>query len=779
MKLSLGALLAIYLAGLQLIAVIFVVLFSYVTSENALIAHTKSLLSDTGNNAVEHSKGFLEPARVTAVLSRRLVESEIVSSERPEELEKLLFQQLQVGPQLSGIFYGDETGNFVYVMRSDDVAPYRTKVIRRGEAGPSASFIWRDNNYNVVKCGSDPADEFDPRTRPWYHSAKVKRGAIWTDPYIFFSSQNPGVTAALPVINLSGEFQGVFGVDIEIDAISDFLAQLKVGKNGGVMALAKDGSVIAHSDRSLVKVKGKDESYEFVNIAEIDDAIAKAAFGSLKQLDIASANDTLQSEFEYEGNGYVSTLIPSYNQELPWAIAIYAPTEDFIGSIKDNRARNIWIAVFIAFITGLIGLKIAGRISRPIREFALLTELLSSGKVTTYEDIPETYRELKDASEVLLNEIAQRKAFEREYGLTFDLASRGMAQISPNSGRFIRTNPQLNDILGFTAQEMQGMTFSEILHPDDNDTYLSFQYAVHKDVEYNKERRYIRKDGTFAWLRVNAILIRDEQGKPQHTVATVDDVTALKQSEEKINELSRELSHFSRISMMGQMATGLAHELNQPLTAITQNADAALLTVKQSTAPNAELIEILEEMDQQAHRGADIIRALRGFIRKDEGSNEAFDLKELIEQTLYLVHPEASVHGIAITFKAEALVKATGSRVQVAQVIVNLLRNSIEAIASVELSVKRIKVTAKNDTAGMIKVSVQDTGCGVDPSIDLFTQFETSKENGMGLGLTFSRSIIEAHGGKLWCESQTRHRAVFCFTLPTLSNNQQESSNGE
>ncbi len=768
MKLSLGALLAIYLAGLQLIAVISVVLFSYVSSENVLIEHTKSLLSDTGNNAVEHSKGFLEPARVTAALSRRLIESDIVSSDKPENLEKLLFQQLQVGPQLSGVFYGDEAGNFVYVMRSKEVSDYRTKIVHRDEKGSVATLIWRNDNYEVVKRVVDPLDEFDPRTRPWYVNAKLKQSAIWTDPYIFFSSQKPGVTAGLPVINLSGEIKGVFGADIEIDEISDFLAQLKVGQHGAVMALTKDGSVIAHSNPNLIKFVNKGASSEFVNITEIDDAIAKAAFAGMTRQDIEAAGDAQQSEFEYEGNGYVSTLIPSDNQDLPWAIAIYAPTEDFIGGIKDNRIRNIWIAVFIALITGLIGLKVAGRISRPIREFALLTELLSSGKVSTYEDIPETYRELKDASEVLLNEIAQRKAFELEYGRTFDLASRGMAQISPNSGRFIRTNPQLNDILGFTAKEMQGMTFSEILHPDDNDTYLSFQYAVHKDVEYNKERRYIRKDGTFAWLRVNAILIRDEQGKAVHTVATVDDVTALRKSQDQIDELSRELSHFSRVSMVGEMATGLAHELNQPLTAITQNADAALLTLMQSEKPDPELIEILEEMDRQAHRGADIIRALRGFIRKDKGGSEAFDLKALIEQTLYLVYPEASVHGIAISFKSPALTQSKGSRVQVAQVIVNLLRNAIESIASDEQSVKKIKVRAEQSDGDTVTVSVEDTGCGVDPSIDLFTQFETSKKDGMGLGLTFSRSIIEAHGGKLWCESELKHKTKFCFTLPTL-----------
>lgn len=774
MKLSLGVILAIYLTGLQLIAVISVVLISYVSSENVLIDHTRSLLSDSGHNVIEHSKGFLEPARDAAELAKRLSETDIVDRDQPESLEKLLFQQLQTASHFSGMFYGDESGNFVYVMRSDKVADYRTKVVRTNATGQKASFIWRDPDYNVVERQIDPLDVFDPRTRPWYSSAKQSRDFIWTDPYIFFSSQKPGITAAVPVIGEDGEVQGVFGVDIEIEALSDFLAQLKIGQNGVAMILTKQGNVIAHPNSELIKVKNQEDALEFVNIRDINDEIAQAAFGQLSQSGIASLGQEDQSEFEYEGYGYVSTVISAYNQELPWTIAIYAPTEDFIGGIKDNRIRNIWIAVLIALITGLIGLSVADRINRPVRDFASLAVLLSSGEVSTSDDIPETYRELKEASQTLLHEVVQRKAFEHEYGLTFDLASRGMAQISPNTGRFIRTNAHFNDILGFTAKEMQGMKFSDILHPDDTDAYISFQYAVHKNVEYNQERRYLRKDGAIAWLRVNAILIRDERGKPLHTVATIDDVTTLKHSEEKINELSRELSHFSRINMMGQLATGLAHELNQPLTAITQNADAALLTVTQSDTPDPELIEILEEMDEQAHRGADIIRALRGFIGKEKEGSGSYDLNELVEQTLCLVHPEASVHGINISFKAQTLPNATGSRVQVAQVIVNLLRNAIEAIVAAELPKKRIEVRAEANS-GMIEVSVEDTGCGIDPDIDLFTQFETSKQNGMGLGLAFSRSIIEANGGELWCEPETEHSAKFCFTLPILSITQQES----
>lgn len=772
MKLSLGAILAIYLAGLQFLAVLSVVLSSYVSSERVLLEHARSLLSDLGHNAIEHSKGFLEPARGTAELAKRLAENNIVASDNAEVLEKLLFQQLQVAPQFSGVLYGDELGNFVYVMRSEGPAQYRTKIVSTANQQRSIELIWRDNAYNVVERRFDPQDEYDPRTRPWYINAKRANDDIWTDPYIFFSSKRPGITAASPVIQTSNDLRGVIGVDIEIEAISEFLSNLKIGDSGAAMILNGNGEVIAHPNSDLIKVENEDGSLGFAHIGGIPDPIAQAAFGTLTANDISNLTSEVQSEFKHQGETYVSTLIPALSQELPWTIAIYAPENDFIGGIKANRTRNIWIAVIIAAITGLLGLKLANYINKPVRDFAVRAEMASMGQATR----PATYPELEGARETLIHEITQRKVFEREYGQTFDMAAHGMAQISHKTGRFIRVNQHLEDILGYSSEELLKMTFVDILLPEDSDTYVSFQDAVNEGFEYNQEKRYVHKDGSTIWLQVNAILIRSAKGDPLHTVLTVNDVTAQRESEEEIYNLNRDLSHFSRINMMGQMATGLAHELNQPLTAITQNADAALLTLKQHDKPDPELVEILTELDTQAHRGADIIRALRGFVRKDEGDKTSFDFKELLDQALHLVHPELTKHCVSISVDQPALPLVYGNRIQVAQVVVNLLRNSVEAIASADDPRKEVTISARLIDE-FVEISIQDTGGGVDPEIDLFTRFETSKRDGMGLGLSFSRTIIQENGGKLWYDANIKDGSKFFFTLPCSLKSKEGSKN--
>lgn len=770
MKLSLGAILAIWLSGLQFVVVISVVTFNYLSSERVLLEHSTALISELGRSSTEYSKGFLKPVIRATELSKRLIESDLVDSSNPLELEKLLFQQIQIVPQYSGLYYGDEAGNFVYVMRSDKYASYRTKIVRRNAEEISTQLIWRDKNFEVVQQEFDELDNFDPRIRPWYIDAKKQRSFIWTDPYIFFSSQRPGITAATPVMASDERLKGVIGVDIEIEEISHFLSELEIGQTGVAMALSNNGDVIAHPQSDLIKVTNETGFLEFVKIDQIDDLVARAAFGDLPNLNEIISEQEIRTEFNHNKNEYASIIIPANGQELPWTIAIYAPLSDFIGGIEENRTRNIWIAIIIALATGVVGLKIADRINRPVRDFVARAELASSGKISASEANIVTYPELEEASETLASEMAQRKTFEREYGLTFSLASRGMAQISPKDGKFIRVNAQLADILGFTIDEMMEMSMSDILHPDDADTYISFHYTVHEDYEYNQEKRFIKKNGEIAWLRVNAILIRDQQGRPMHAVATMDDQTAQKTADAKINELSRDLSHFARVNMMGQMAEGLAHELNQPLTSLTQNVDAALLTIKERQTPDAELVEILQDMDRQAHHGAEIIRALRGLVRKDEGASVSFNLTELLEQTLQLLAREASELGIEISFTAKKIPNAIGNRVQIAQVIMNLARNAIEAVDDENVDKKQIRILTilSND---FIEVHVIDTGSGIDPNVDLFAQFETSKSNGMGLGLSLSRTLIEANKGKIWYETKTKGKSKFCFKIPVAHSN--------
>ncbi len=642
MRFSLGFVLAISLAGLQFIAISIVVLTTYVSSERAMLTHARDLMDKAGENAAEHVKRFLEPATENTEQTRRILTSGLISVTQPDEMEEYFFQLLLTEPQLSGVYFGDEDGNFVFVMKSTDVGPFRTKIISVEGETRTIEYIWRDEDFSVLARSFDPEDVFDARTRPWYTAARQLGSRIWTDPYIFFSSQQPGITVAAPIYQDSATPRGVVGIDLDIADISLFLSDLVVGSSGAAFILSDDGQVIAHPDPARINIRNENGTLGFVGIDDFSDPIVRKAFAGF---DARAETNTqpVRSGFDFEGEEFMTLLLPVPDIDLPWNVAVFAPKNDFIQNIKDNRARNIWIAAIISIVTALAGLALADIILKPVRAFAVRTSLVSQGEVSTDAPLPRTYKELTAANATLIDEIAQRR-------------------------------------------------------------------------------------------RLDA----------------------------KLQDLNRELTHVSRVNMMGQMATGLAHELSQPLTTISQNLDTALSVAKGDPTPNKELISILTELDEQAHQGGDIIRALRSFVRKDNGKAEPFDLKELVEQTKRLLRQELEREDIETDIQIQNLRTALGYRVQIAQVLINLLRNAIDAIAMADIPERTITISA-TQLPDEIEVRVADSGPGVGSDMTLFKEFATSKPDGLGLGLSISRTIVEAGRGRLWYDEA---RKQFCFTVP-------------
>ncbi|MDA9208209.1 ATP-binding protein, partial [Octadecabacter sp.] len=323
-----------------------------------------------------------------------------------------------------------------------------------------------------------------------------------------------------------------------------------------------------------------------------------------------------------------------------------APENDFIQDIKDNRKRNVWIAALVSLLTAAVGVTLAELILKPVRAFAVRTSLVSQGEVSANALPPKTYKELRDANQTLINEIAQRRILDA-----------------------------------------------------------------------------------------------------------------------KVQDLNRELSHASRINMMGQMATGLAHELSQPLTAISQNVDTAISIAKQDETPQAELLTILSELDEQAHQGGDIIRSLRGFAKRDVHGRDPIDLDDLLSQTYRLMRRDFETHDVNVKLSIPALPQVAGNRIEFAQVLTNLMRNALDAMIAAQTNAKKITISARQ-VSDKVEVEVADTGPGVDQNVTLFKQFQTSKKDGLGLGLTISRAIVEANGGRLWYDPDTNGETRFLFTVP-------------
>lgn len=772
MKKTLGAPLFLGLAGLQLLAVLAIVFSSYITSEGVLMFHARNLLRNVGLNTMEHSRGFLKPAHDAAELAVRLAQNRIVASDDPDRLEQLLFQQLQLTTQASGMYFGAADGSFVFVMRDPGTELFRTKFITYDDSGNRETrLIWRTEDFNPVREVKDPTDTYDPRNRSWFKGASETGGMTWADPYIFFSSRQPGITLAAPVFSEADSVGGVIGVDIEIDEISDFLMRLKIGRSGRAVIINRNGDVIAGQAPDLLKTTAADGSLRFVKIDEFGDPIARQAFAPLFAGDTGDVTEEVTTTFTHDGRRFVALAMPILSEALPWTIGVYAPEDDFIAEIKQNRLINIWIAVAVAAVTGGIGLALANSIHRPVRAFAVRSALINQGEVDPDEPAPRTYRELEAVNDALMTQIAARRRAEREYGLTFEMSSRGMAQIEPGTGRFIRVNNRLCDITGYDAGQLTSKTLSELVLPSDRNALPRDEAMAESDFSTNQELRLRRADGVVIWVRLNAIMIRDGSGAALHAVMTLEDVTLAHEKESEIVELNREMTLLARDNTMGQLAAGLAHELNQPLAVIAQNAGTALYMLQKQPGVAPELVEAMFEVEGQALRAGEIINALRGLIHNDGSASAPFALGPLLDQVQRLVQHEAGEAGVRLVAQDATGIEVRAHRVQIAQVLVNLLTNAIEAFAQADPATlplpndRQVRITLSRG-AGQLTLGVVDNGPGVGQGVQLFTQFESTKPDGLGLGLSICRSIVQANGGKLWHEPVPDGGAAFYLTLP-------------
>ena len=247
------------------------------------------------------------------------------------------------------------------------------------------------------------------------------------------------------------------------------------------------------------------------------------------------------------------------------------------------------------------------------------------------------------------------------------------------------------------------------------------------------------------------------------------DITTLKQAESEIQRYQQELAHIARLNTIGELASSMAHELNQPLAAVVSYCEAARSLLNSLSSPPPQLCEILEGAEKQAHRASNIIRHLRHFVSKGNDHKELLELDWLVQDILSLLKIDAQRIGIKIEFYPDCQhCRIEVDKIQFDQVLVNLVRNSIEAIGNAKIAGGLIVLRTTLLPNDLVEVTVVDNGPGIDAAIVdvIFDPFYTSKKTGVGLGLSVSHSIIEAHGGKLWIERGYRTGALFHFQLP-------------
>jgi PAS domain S-box-containing protein len=260
----------------------------------------------------------------------------------------------------------------------------------------------------------------------------------------------------------------------------------------------------------------------------------------------------------------------------------------------------------------------------------------------------------------------------------------------------------------------------------------------------------------------------DERGVVRGFYVLVVDVTDRRRAEREMRQLKDQLAHSGRIATIGEMAGALAHELNQPLAAILSNAQAAIRFLKSATPDLDEVREILRDIAVDDTRAGEIIRRIRSLVKKDAADLRTLGINDVVEEVVGLLHSDALIRGVTVTLELEpGLSRIQGDRIQLQQVLLNLLLNAFDAMGELMPGERSVTIRSRQvDSFVMVTVSDLGTGIQAGHPDELFEPFRTTKPNGLGLGLSISRSIVANHGGRLWAENNRGRGATFGFTLP-------------
>jgi PAS domain S-box-containing protein len=294
--------------------------------------------------------------------------------------------------------------------------------------------------------------------------------------------------------------------------------------------------------------------------------------------------------------------------------------------------------------------------------------------------------------------------------------------------------------------------------------------AAMEKSDFNVEHRLMTPDGSVKHIRTVARISTDEDPQSWVYVGAVIDITERKRAEgehERLRQLEADLAHMNRLTTMGELTASIAHELNQPLTAIVTQSEAALRFLDQDEPNLDEARDSLSSITEDGMRAGEVIRGLRALARKSGPQLTNLDIDDVVRQVLALARGELLRHDVVMRTELAADEPVVGDRVQLQQVLLNLIMNSVEAMSGVTERNRELAVSSTVEQ-GSVLVSVKDTGAGLDPSAAerMFQSFYTTKPDGLGMGLAICRSIVEAHGGRLWVSPRTPHGADVRFTVP-------------
>ena len=362
---------------------------------------------------------------------------------------------------------------------------------------------------------------------------------------------------------------------------------------------------------------------------------------------------------------------------------------------------------------------------------------------------------------------------EQRYRMLIERMNEGV-NITDSEARMTFVSDRFCEMTGYSRAELIGQTGEILGMPVTHEIWSD----AHRPREGGKsESRALtlrRKNGELLHVWLSPSPQFDAANRYLGSLNVVLDITDRRRAEDNARAHLEQLAHVSRVASMGEMASAIAHEINQPLAAIANYANASLRLLKAGKLSSEEYYDIMQRIATESERAGAVVRKMRGFVRGDEGHPVALDVEELFADVLRLTSAEARQYDVEVSAQgAHGLPRVLADQVQIQQVLLNLVRNAAEAMEVAQTRERRVHLSAGLSAAGMIEIVVRDTGPGFSAvaAEQLFEPFYTTKAEGMGIGLALSRSIVDAHGGRLWADA-SGPGAVFRLTLPIAENSE-------
>jgi PAS domain S-box-containing protein len=430
--------------------------------------------------------------------------------------------------------------------------------------------------------------------------------------------------------------------------------------------------------------------------------------------------------------------------------------EDILGRIHSNDRERMLLQVEHAETAGV---PFQGEF-RTVLPDGRERWVLAKGKTV----VEPTNRKERRMGVVL--DITERKRAEERFRLAVEASPSAIVMINPQ-GEIVLVNTLTEKLFGYTREELIGKSI-EILVPERFRADRADFFAAPQSRAMGASRDLFArgKDGSEFQVEIGLNPIHTNEGT--FVLTAIVDITERKRAESELRRNRDELAHVARITTMGELAASLAHELNQPLTAILSNAQAAQRFLANNRVDVEEVREILRDIVDDNNRASEVIRRMRALVRKEELEFNSLDLTDMIREIVLLVHSDAVLHNVRVSCDfAARLPEVRGDKIQLQQVLLNLLLNAFDAMKDCSVEDREVSLRVEGG-AGMVEVSVSDHGPGLtsDRLDKIFQPFFTTKREGLGMGLSISRSIIEAHGGHLWAENNNGRGATFHFTVP-------------